>query len=106
MLHLSRLNEVLHRTGYIFNRHLRVNAVLVEQGDTVSLKPLETSIGYLLDVLGLAVESAEALSAGREVEAELRGNHHLLAEWSVASWGASSFLHFPLLHYGLPARKV
>ncbi len=33
VLHLAGLNQLLHRAGYVFDGHVRVNAVLVEQVD-------------------------------------------------------------------------
>jgi hypothetical protein len=58
--------------------HLRIDTVLVEQIDSVGAESLERSLGDLLDVLRPAVEARE----GGEVEAELRGDHHLIPEGS------------------------
>jgi hypothetical protein len=75
---LAFLDQLLDRTCHVFDGHLRIDAVLVEQIDHVALESLERSLGDLLDVLRLAVEARE----GGEVEAELRGDHHLIPEGS------------------------
>ena len=41
MQHLALLNEVFDRSGDVFHRHLRVNAVLVEQIDVVGAQALQ-----------------------------------------------------------------
>jgi len=40
VLHLPLLDQVLHR-GHVFEGHVRVHTVLVEQVDGVDLEPLE-----------------------------------------------------------------
>ena len=30
VFHLALLNQLLHRSGYVFDRHLRVDAMLIE----------------------------------------------------------------------------
>ncbi len=56
VLHLALLDQILHRSGHIFDRHVGVNAVLVEQIDDIGLEPLERCFGDLLDVLRPAVQ--------------------------------------------------
>ena len=41
MQHLALLNEVFDRTGDVFHRHLRVDAVLVEQINVVGAQALQ-----------------------------------------------------------------
>ena len=80
VLHLSRLNQLLHRAGYILNRHLRVHAMLIEQIDYIRLQPLQRGIRHLLDALRSAVQSLPPRAAvGVQIEPELGGNHHLVA---------------------------
>ena len=81
VLDLAFLDQVLHRSRHVFDRHVRVNTVLVEQIDDIHFEPFERGLGDLLDVLGSAVQSLPAGTSIRiEVEAELGGDHHLPAE--------------------------
>ena len=41
VLDLAFLNQVLHRSRHVFDRHVRVNAVLIEQVDGIDPEPLE-----------------------------------------------------------------
>ena len=70
--------SVLHRAGDVLDRHVRVDAVLVEEVDDLDAQPLQRGVTRLADVLGTAVH------AGRlpvhDVEAELGGDHHPVAE--------------------------
>ena len=83
VLHLALLNQVLHRSCYILDRHIRVNAVLIEQIDDVGLEPLERALDCFLDVLWPAIEGIPLASVLRiRRPAELGCDHHLIAEWS------------------------
>ena len=73
-------DEVPDGSGYVFNGHFGVDAVLVEEIDAVGLEALEGLFADLLDVLGFAVEGLGAgLAAGDAVEAELGGDNDLVA---------------------------
>ena len=65
VLHLALLNQILHRSGDVFDRYIRVDPMLVEQVDDIHLEPLEGPLDGLLDVLRLAVEARCALHAAR-----------------------------------------
>ena len=54
MLNLALLKEFLHRTCYILDRHVRIDAVLVEGVDAIVLKAFQHSVRRDLDVLGTA----------------------------------------------------
>ena len=61
--------------------------MLIEQVDCLDLEPLERALDGLLDVLRAAVQSRRAphrtgIEIRIEVEPELGGDHHLLAEGS------------------------
>ena len=71
----ARLDEFLHRTRHVFDGHVRVDPVLIEEVDAVGPETLERRLDHLLDVLRLAVEPARF-----EVEAELGGDDHLVAD--------------------------
>ena len=55
MLHLAGLDQIHHRSRYIFDGDVGINAVLIEQVDNIGLEPPERSFGDLLDVLWPAV---------------------------------------------------
>jgi hypothetical protein len=57
VLHLPRLDQVLDRSSHVLDRHLRADAVLVEQVDGVNSEALERTIHGLPDVLGAAGEA-------------------------------------------------
>ena len=79
VLHLALLDQIFHRTSHVFNRHLRINAVLIEQIDYVGSKALQRSIGHLLDVLRPAVQS-RAFSVIIYFEAKLRCDDDLVTK--------------------------
>ena len=56
MLDLALLNQFLHRASHIFDRHVGINPVLIEQVDDVRPEPLERGFGDFLDVLRTAVQ--------------------------------------------------
>src|SRR5208283_2946352 len=77
MLDLTLSDQVLDRTGNIFDRHIRITAVLVEQVNAVGLEPLERCIGDFTNTLWPAVGTSGGVAA---LEAKLGGDHHLVAE--------------------------
>ena len=83
VLDLARLDQLLDRSRHVLDRHVRVDAVLIEQVDDVDPEPLERGLDGLLDVLRPAVQARPAPAGGRlglEVEPELGGDHDLVAE--------------------------
>ena len=76
-LTLPSLNQVLHRAGDVFDRHVRVDAVLIEEIDPIGPEPLQRRLGDLADVRGPAVQAG--LLAVLELEAELRRDDDLIA---------------------------
>jgi len=68
MLHLAGLDQIPDGTGNNFDRHLRIDAVLVKQVDHVGLQALERRFSDLLDVFRPAVQAQ--LLARRRVDAE------------------------------------
>src|SRR6266567_8343888 len=79
VLHLALLNQVFHRSSYVLNRHVRINAMLIEKVDHVGSEALQRSIGYLLDVFGPAVQ-AGTFSVFIDFEAKLGRYDDLVAE--------------------------
>src|SRR5437667_1726986 len=81
VLDLACPNQVLHRSRHVFDRHIRVNAVLVEQIDGINLEALERSLGDPLDLFWPAVEACQtSLRLGIDFPSELGGDHHLPTE--------------------------
>jgi len=77
---LALLNQVLHRSRHIFDRYVRVAAVLIEKIDHAGLEALERRLGNLLDVLWTAV-AAPSLSRLRiEIMTKLGCDHYLIAD--------------------------
>jgi hypothetical protein len=74
-----RTDQVPHRSRDLLDGHVRVDTVLVEEVDDVGLQALERGLGDLLDVLGAAVQT---LLGAVRIEAELGGDHHLIANRS------------------------
>ena len=80
MLDLPFLDKVLNRAGDILDRHVRVDPVLVEKVEGVDVEPLEGRFGDLLDAPRPAIQAATLLAVGVDLEPELGGNHHLVAD--------------------------
>jgi hypothetical protein len=51
VLRLALLDQVFHGACDVFDRHVRVNTVLVEQIDDIGLESLEGGFGDFLDVV-------------------------------------------------------
>src|SRR5439155_12918986 len=75
VLDLALLNEVLYGTRHVFDRDLRVHAMLVEEVNDIDPEPLERAFDSLLDVLGLAIQANPTRTAvGLELVGELGGD--------------------------------
>src|SRR3974390_1063901 len=78
-------HKFLDRAGNIFNRNLRVDAVLIHKVDAVGPKPLEHPFHSSLDMVRLAVQPhLETAGLRIDVPAELRSDCDLVAEWCDA----------------------
>src|SRR5260370_2642817 len=75
------LNQVLHRSRDVFDGHVRVHTMLIEQIDGIDLQSLKRALGDLLDVPWPTIQ-AQLLPLGTEFETELGGYHHVTAERS------------------------
>ena len=82
VLDLAFLNQVLHCSGDVFDRHVRVDTMLIEQIDRIDLEPLERSLGDFFDVLRAGYPGRSACARRVELEPELRRDHHLIADGS------------------------
>jgi hypothetical protein len=80
LAHLAGADRVSDRAGHVLDGHGRVHPVLDQHVDAVGAQAPQLGIHHLSDMLGPAVQSAAALTAGRvDVEAELRLQHHPVA---------------------------
>ena len=77
---LAFANQVFDRTGDVFDWHVGVDAVLVEEVDPIGLEPLQRRLRHLTNVRRPAVQPS--LLAVVELEAELGGDHDLVAHWT------------------------
>src|SRR5207253_7130927 len=77
--HLSFLDQVLDRSSHLFDWHVRVDAVLIEEIDGVDLESLERALGGRLYVLWPADE-AQPLPVGTKLPLKLGAYHHLPTE--------------------------
>src|SRR3954451_16339374 len=82
MFHLALLDQLFYRSRHVFNWHVGIDAVLIQQVDAVRLEPLERSLGNFLDVVGTAVGSHGFAGRRIDLESELRCDYHLIAKWS------------------------
>ncbi len=79
VLHLAGLDQLLDRAGDVFDRHLRVDPVLVVEVESLDAEPLQRAFDDLLDDLGPARHPSPGLPLDRiDVPAELGGDHHLV----------------------------
>jgi hypothetical protein len=82
VLHLALLDQFLHGSCDVFDGHVGIDAVLVEDVNAVGVQALQRCFSDLLDMLGAAVHTLPSRTAIRvEVEAELGGDHDLFANW-------------------------
>src|SRR5712691_10303627 len=78
VLDLAFPDQVLHRTRHVFDRHVPVDPVLIEEIDGIDSESLERGLGDLLDVLWPAVQAQPFRPpVGIELEPELGGYDHL-----------------------------
>lgn len=74
-------DEVGNRTCHVFDWHLRVDAVLIEQIDPIGPQAFQHVIDDDFDVLRPAVEARAALTSLLvDVPAKLRCDHYLVAK--------------------------
>ena len=85
-------DEVADGAGDVFDGDVGVDAVLVEEVDVVGAKPAERVVGHLPDAFGPAVGPVGRRAVG---EAELGGDHDLVADRSSASPTRRSLLPWP-----------
>src|SRR5947209_2827140 len=77
MLHLACFDELLHRSGHVLDRDVRIDSVLIKQIDGVYLEALQRFLGDLFDARRMAIETCPSgTSIGVELETKLCSDHH------------------------------
>src|SRR5512146_2756149 len=76
--HLALLNQILDGAGDIFNGHVGIDAMLIEQIDRIGPQPLQRCVGKLPDALRAAAQPLVRVSF---LKTEFRCNHNLFAKW-------------------------
>jgi hypothetical protein len=80
VFHFALADELFHGAGDVFDRHVRIDAMLIEEVDRLDAQSLERTVDGAANRVGTAVESGELLPVLLEVEAELRGDDDAAAE--------------------------
>src|SRR6266567_3485629 len=79
MLDLALGDEFTDCTGYLFDRHRGVDAVLIEKVDRVDLQPGQAAVNGFSDRLGTTVQ-ARATAVRIQAETEFCRDDHLAPE--------------------------
>jgi hypothetical protein len=79
--HLAARDELADGAGDVLDRHVRVDAVLVEHVDRVDAEPLQGPVDGAADRVGSTGQTG-LLALLVEREPELGGDHHLIADGS------------------------
>src|SRR2546426_12288785 len=87
IFHLALPDQLLHRPSDVFARHVRINAMLVEQIYSIDSQTLERPIGNLLDMLRPTIQAWRSLHPSRielriKIKPEFCRYHHLSAKGS------------------------
>src|SRR5579863_1803428 len=81
MFDLAFGNELLDRSCHILNRHVWIDAVLIEKIDVVSSQPPQASVRHSLNMFRTTIGPRAALATLKiDVETKLCGNDHLFAD--------------------------
>src|SRR5687767_5225907 len=82
MQNLSLIHKVLDRSSNVFDRHFRIDAMLIEKIYTVGPQPFERSFNDQLDVIWFAVKPRKPLSRLLiYVPTELGSDFDLISKW-------------------------
>ena len=80
MLDFAFANQIADRARDFFDRHVRIDAMLIEEIDPIGLEPPERRVSHFAYMGRPAVEAC--LLAVLELEAELGGDDDLLSDGS------------------------
>jgi len=71
MLDLAGSDQLFHSARDILDRHVWVDAMLIQKIDVTGLQPFERGVNGLLDMLRPAVETSPFPGLGIDVKADL-----------------------------------
>jgi hypothetical protein len=77
--YLALLDKISYCAGHFLDRHVRINAMLIEEIDMVGIEPLQGVLNPLANMLGPAGSFGADLFAVLETKTEFGGDHHLVA---------------------------
>jgi hypothetical protein len=110
-LYLACLDQVFYGTGGLFDGSVGVDAMLVEQVDSVGLQTFERGFDNLLDVIGTAVGRGPLpVIVWIGLKTELGSDYDFFAEWSE-SFADDFFIDIGAVDFGgrpvaLPAPRL
>lgn len=90
---LARCDQVLDRPRHVLDRHVGIDAVLVEHIDMVHAEKAQAVVENLADMLGSAVIAVVARPA------ELGGDHHVVPH-GCQGLSDDTFIVTPAIHLG------
>jgi hypothetical protein len=73
-------DKVLHCSRHVLDRHVWVDAMLIEEIDAIGLEPLERSVSSLLDAVWPTIQASLLARVRVEIEAEFGCDHNLFAK--------------------------
>ncbi len=76
---LACFDQARHGADGVFDGSIGIDAMLVVEIDVIDVEALQAGIAGFADVVGLAVDGADAGVAGIADDAELGGEHDLVA---------------------------
>ena len=79
VLHLALGDQGAHGARDLLDRHVRIDPVLIEEVDHLHAQTLQGSLRYGADMLRAAVQAVLLAGLWINIEAELGGDHHLIA---------------------------
>jgi hypothetical protein len=80
VFHLPFADQLLHSPGHIYDWHVGIDAVLVQQVDAVGSEPPQRCLDNLANVFGPTIQTKLLLGVRINLEAELGGNDDPVAD--------------------------
>src|ERR1044071_3476663 len=77
VLHLTFLDQLLHRSRRIFDRHFSINTMLIQQIDSFDLQSLQRSINNISNMRRLAIDT-NLLTLWTNLESKFCRDHNLI----------------------------
>ena len=77
---LCLLHQILDSSGHLFHRHFRIDTVLIQEVDMVSMQAFQRALHRPTNMIGTAIDSSRLFLL--DTEAELRSYFHFVAKRS------------------------